>query len=317
MTRLADGGRSWGAAKAYAEEDFEDARGGFERGLEIAGDFGFATDAAAVVNREFEDAKVVLGGLDLHFEVPAIGELGHVELREGGTADGTEGAHVGVADALEKAEQKADEVSGEELRGEHGAGLPAATDAGADGEVGLVGDDGIDEAGKIVDDVRAVAIHIDEDVRGGEGGERTGEAGIPIAAGARNDAGSRGGGDIRGGVSGAVIDNDALGDEGPGHGADDVADGGGFVEGGNDDGNGHGDEVEDTGPCVRDQCVLQRDETGAYSDRCDRIDMRSVPAGTIDGAALQDSARTGNLSGRTTSIWLVELLKRLATKFGR
>ena len=152
---------------------------------------------AAVVDGELEDAEVVLDGFDLHFEVPAVGELGHAEGGEGGAADGTEGSHVGVADALEEAEEDADEVGREDLAGEHGAGRAAAADAGADGEVGLVGQDRVDEAGQVVDDVGAVAVHVDEDVGGGEGGERAGEAGVAVAAGAGDDAGAGGGGDLR------------------------------------------------------------------------------------------------------------------------
>ncbi len=143
----------------------------------------------------------MLGGLDLHFEVPAEGEFGHAEGGEGGAADGAEGAHVGVADALEEAEEQADEVGGEDLRGEHGAGLAVAADARTDGEVGLVGEDGVDEAGEVGDDIGAVAVHVDEDVRGREGGERAGEAGVAVAAGAGDYAGAGGGGEVGGGVS--------------------------------------------------------------------------------------------------------------------
>ena len=249
-----------GATDSYAEEDFEDAGGGFERGLEIAGDFGFAADAAAVVDGDLEDAEPMVRCLDLHLEVPAVGELGHAELREGGAADGAEGAHVRIADALEEAKEEADEVGGEELRGEHGSGLAAAADTGADHEVGLVAEDGIDEAGEIVNDVGAVAIHVDEDVRRGQGGEGAGEAGIAVAAGAGEDSGAGGGRELGGSVGGAVIDDDALGDLRPGHGADDVADGFGLIQGGNDDGERHWGESEDTGRKIfgARQLILRR-----------------------------------------------------------
>ncbi len=55
----------------------------------------------------------------------------------------------------------------EDLRGEHGAGLAVATDAGADDEVGFVVLDGGDEFAEVVDDVGAVAVHVDEDGGGG------------------------------------------------------------------------------------------------------------------------------------------------------
>ena len=225
------------APKSDAKEHFEDAYGGFERRLPIPGDFADASDAAAVIDRDFADAEMVLGGLDLHLEVPAVGELGHVELLERGAADGAEGTHVGVADALEEAQEEADEVAGEDLAGEHGAGLATAADARAEDEVGLVVGDGLDERGQAGDEVGPVAIHVDEDVGGGVGGERAGEAGGAIAAGGLDDAGSGGAGDLGGAVGRAVVDDEALAEEGPGHLRDDVADGLGFVEGGDDDGD--------------------------------------------------------------------------------
>ena len=66
------------AGEADAEEDLEDTGAGLEGGAEVAGDFGFAADASAVVDGDLEDAELVLDGLDLHLEVPAVGELGHL-----------------------------------------------------------------------------------------------------------------------------------------------------------------------------------------------------------------------------------------------
>ncbi len=61
-----------------SEEDLEDARAGFHAGFEVAGDFADAADAFAVVDGDFEDAEIVLGGFDLHLEVPTVGEFGHL-----------------------------------------------------------------------------------------------------------------------------------------------------------------------------------------------------------------------------------------------
>ena len=203
--------------EAYAKEDFKNADGGFERGLPVAGDFADAADAAAVVDGNLADAEAVLGGLDLHLEIPAVGELGHAELLERGAANGAKGAHVGVADALEEAQEEADKVSGEDLAGEHGAGLASAADAGAEDEVGLIVDNGLDERGQAGDEVGAVAVHVDEDVGGGVGGEGAGEAGGAVAARRLEDAGPGGAGNLGGAVGRAVIDDEALTDEGPRH----------------------------------------------------------------------------------------------------
>ena len=61
-------------------------------------------------------------------------------------------------------------MTGEDLRGEHGAGLAVAADAGGYDEVGFVVFDGRDEFWEVVDDVGAVAVHVDKDGAGGKRG---------------------------------------------------------------------------------------------------------------------------------------------------
>ncbi len=131
-------------------------------------------------------------------------------------------------------------MGGEDLAGKERAGFASAAGAGADDEVGFIVLDRRDEAGRSAMMSGAVAVHEDEDSAGGERGFRSGEAGGTVAAGGLDDAGSGLGGDGGGGVGAAVVDDDALGDEVPGHFGDDVADGFGFVESGNDEGDGDG-----------------------------------------------------------------------------
>ena len=69
---------AWAAGEACAEEDLEDAEAGFDAGLEIAGYFGGAADSLAVIDGDFEDAETVLGSLNLHLKIPAVGEFGHL-----------------------------------------------------------------------------------------------------------------------------------------------------------------------------------------------------------------------------------------------
>jgi len=113
-----------------------------------------------------------------------------------------------------------------------------AADAAAEDEVGLTAQDGVDEAGQVGEDVGAVAVHEDEDGRLPAGGVDAGEAGGAVAFLAGGYAGTGLFGDRGGRVGTAVVDDDALGDQGPGHLGDDAADGFRFVEGGDDDGNG-------------------------------------------------------------------------------
>src|ERR1700692_2804416 len=185
--RLSSTGRLPAAAQADPKQDREDAGGGPDRGPEVAGDLAHTGEAAAVADRNLTDAEAVGGGFDLHREVPAVGELVHAELFEGVAADGAEGAHVGVADAVREAQQPADQMSGEDLGGEHGPGFAVPEDAAAEDEVGLIGKDGGEEAGQIGGVVGAVAIHEDEDGGFRSGGLRAGETGGTVTAGGEDD----------------------------------------------------------------------------------------------------------------------------------
>ena len=134
-------------------------------------------------------------------------------------------------------------MAGEDLRRQHGARRSVALDARAEHEVGLARGDGGGEPIEVGDDIRAVAIHVDEDVRGGEGGVRAGKAGGAVAAGRLDDARTFLPGDGCGGVGRPVVNDDTFGDLVPRHFGDDMADRFGFVEGGDDDGDlGHGSE---------------------------------------------------------------------------
>jgi hypothetical protein len=127
------------------------------------------------------------------------------------------------------------------LRGEHAAGFALAAGAGADDEVVLAGEDGGEELREVFGDVAAVAVCEDEDFSLWVGGGDAGSNGLSVAAARFGDDASSGllrvGG---GGVGAAVVDEDDFIDTGLTKAADDVGDGVGFVEGGDDDG---GDRV--------------------------------------------------------------------------
>ncbi len=67
---------------------------------ERARDLGGAAAAAAIWHRHFENAQAGARRPHLHFDVPAIGHLAHVEAFEAVAADGAIGAHIGVAHAV-------------------------------------------------------------------------------------------------------------------------------------------------------------------------------------------------------------------------
>ena len=61
---------------------------------------GGATAATAVWHRQFENTQTGARRPHLHFDIPAVGHLAHVEAFEAVAADGAIGAHIGVAHAV-------------------------------------------------------------------------------------------------------------------------------------------------------------------------------------------------------------------------
>jgi hypothetical protein len=55
-----------------------------------------------VVHRDFNNAETGSRGLHLHFQIPAVSLLAHIELRERIASDGPKRTHVCVANAVEQ-----------------------------------------------------------------------------------------------------------------------------------------------------------------------------------------------------------------------
>ncbi|MFN9942571.1 MAG: hypothetical protein ACK56I_24185, partial [bacterium] len=62
----------------------------------MAGDFVFTGAAGAVGDGYFADAESPLQGTNLHFDGPAVVAVPHVESGQAGSADGAEGAKIGI-----------------------------------------------------------------------------------------------------------------------------------------------------------------------------------------------------------------------------
>ena len=77
--------------------------------------FELAAEAAAIGDRQFDDAKARARHPHLHFQIPAIGHFAHAERQQGVAADGAERAHVGIAYAVEEFRQPAGQKPGEKL----------------------------------------------------------------------------------------------------------------------------------------------------------------------------------------------------------
>src|SRR4051812_13917401 len=100
---------------AVAEDGPEDLIAGAQRSGDRAGDLG-DSDAAAVGDRHLGDPEAMAQRLDLHLGGPAEVGVAHGEALEGVPAGGAEGAEIGVAVAIEEADEGAgDEIAGARL----------------------------------------------------------------------------------------------------------------------------------------------------------------------------------------------------------
>ena len=84
-----------------------DAPAGADAAAQRTGHFGTATRSAAIRHRQFQDPQPCPRRLHLHLDIPAIGRLAHVEARQRLATDRAEGAHVGVANAIQHRHQPA------------------------------------------------------------------------------------------------------------------------------------------------------------------------------------------------------------------
>ena len=97
------------------------------------------------------------------------------------TADGTEGAHVGVARAIEGTHREPGQLPGRDLVPRDAPGLALAAHPRPDDEVVSAGPDRLDQRCDARRIIGTVAVHEHDDVGIG-GGVHAGRAGAPIAA---------------------------------------------------------------------------------------------------------------------------------------
>lgn len=114
----------------------QDFVAGADGAEEIAGDFGLACEALAIVHGDFQNAKAEAVRLDLHFDGPAVVDVRHAQAIEGLAADRTEGAEVGVTCAEKEAQEAGGEPVAEGLGRSEGAGEVGGNGAGAQDKVG-------------------------------------------------------------------------------------------------------------------------------------------------------------------------------------
>ena len=117
----------------YGPEDFVAGTDGAE---EVAGDFGLAGEALAIVHGDLENTKAQAMGLDLHFDGPAVVGVDHMEAVEGFPENGAEGPEVGITRAEEETQESGGEPVAEGLGQSECAGTAGGNGAGAEDEVG-------------------------------------------------------------------------------------------------------------------------------------------------------------------------------------
>ena len=149
---------------------------------EVAGNLGFPAAPAAVIDRDFRAAQAARGDPHLHFQIPAIGRLGHAEHLQRFRPHGAERRHVGEPGAIDDAQQQAREKAGRDLLRRQAARFATAAQAGAHDEIRLIvrhrRDDGADEGR----DIAAVAVKEADDLRARLDGGEARSAGPAIAA---------------------------------------------------------------------------------------------------------------------------------------
>ena len=94
-----------------AQERRDNAGTGDKCPAQCAGDFRFPTRASTMVYWNFEDSQPAARGFHLHFEIPAVGLLAHIELFKGVAPDRTKRAHVGITNSVEEPQDPPDEES--------------------------------------------------------------------------------------------------------------------------------------------------------------------------------------------------------------
>src|SRR4029077_6929035 len=167
--------------KCHARKGEADAQRGLERPLDGARYLGSASPTASMRDRHLEDAQPGTSCAHLHLEVPAVSHLAHAELFEGLAADGAEGAHVGIGNAVEQARQRAGTVSSRDLQRVHSAGLALVTGARADHEVVRAGQDWREQRRHELGLITAIAVEEYDDAAVTRGPGARG-AGAAVAA---------------------------------------------------------------------------------------------------------------------------------------
>src|SRR5215471_7558485 len=124
-----------------ADEGRYDACAGAERARQAARDLRPAAAATAVVDRDFQNAQPRARGAHLHLDVPAVAELAHSQREQGVAPNGAEGAHVGIAHAIEKSHAEAGEAAGGELMPRDASGCAAPARTRPDREIVATGAD--------------------------------------------------------------------------------------------------------------------------------------------------------------------------------
>jgi len=184
---------------------------------------------AAVRHRDFEDPQPGAGGAHLHLDVPAVGHFLHAEHQQQVARDGAEGAHVGVADAIEKPHAVTGHHAGGDLVPGDAAGFPLTARTRADDEVERTVADRRDQGGNAAGIVGAVTIHEHQNVAR-RCGLRRSKAGAAIARPGIDHVSSRGACARSGFVSTAAIGHDHPADNVAGNATHHVSDRGFLVQ---------------------------------------------------------------------------------------
>src|SRR5712691_1506435 len=199
-----------------------------------------ASGASSIADRHFFDSTANLERAYLHLHGPSIAPVTHADSMKQIAADGAKGTEVGVAVAVDARNEPGGQPISESLLGRERPRIDAAEDAGADDEISAALGNRLEQARNLRRIIGTVRVHEydDFDVRC-QLFQRAGTRGTIAALFDAHDHRAALPGNLRSAIAAPVVADDDIAHERAIDLRQQRADGGFFVESGNDGGDDH------------------------------------------------------------------------------
>ena len=160
-----------------------------------------------MINRYFQNAQARSRRFHLHLQIPAIGLFTHREFLQSITPNCPKWGHVGVMDAIQCADQKSGQISGEYLLRVHAPCLAVSAGARTDHKVMCAVYDWLHQRRHKFWDIASVTVHEYNQIAFARDCGYTCGAGAAISADRRNHSGTSLSGTFRGSIGATIINN--------------------------------------------------------------------------------------------------------------